>query len=299
MTLDLLSHLSLLFYSVAFAMCFAALTLCVACWMKEKEVWQFKTMLFIVYFTFLFFLEAVFFYVTHIMNLPEDRWYISLFLIFRDLGYALLLYYLGATLNYIRRIRWRPFQLFLVILAGIIYFAGSLINRLAQAPAFVSPALSLLLFGVQAYLLASSARGINTVSEVRLRISLVIVLLVPLIFLPLIMIFRSLLPDRQALNFILMSQFYFWIALGAVIYFLQPLAIFRSGGELDLSSANREKYGLTEREAEIIRGIDRGLSYKEIAGELRISPNTVSNHITRIYRKTGIRSKVELLKKLQ
>jgi DNA-binding CsgD family transcriptional regulator len=280
-------------------MCFAALALCIACWLKEKELWQFKTMLFIIYFTFLFFLEALFFYLTHVMHLPENRWYVSLFLMLRDLGYALLLYYLGATLNYIRRISWKPSQLFLVILAGIIYFAGTLVNRFGQMPAFVSSAMSLLLFGVQAYLLANSAKSIKTVSEVRLRISLIIVLLVPLIFLPLIMIFRALMPDRLALNFILMSQFYFWLSLGAVIYFLQPLSIFRSGGELDLSPANRAKYGLTGREAEIIRGIDRGLSYKEIAGELKISPNTVSNHITRIYRKTGIRSKVELLKKLQ
>ncbi|MBN2627118.1 MAG: helix-turn-helix transcriptional regulator [Spirochaetales bacterium] len=299
MPLDMLSHFSLLFYSVAFAMCFAALALCIACWLKEKELWQFKTMLFIIYFTFLFFLEALFFYLTHVMHLSENRWYVSLFLMLRDLGYALLLYYLGATLNYIRRISWKPSQLFLVILAGIIYFAGTLVNRFGQMPPFVSSAMSLLLFGVQAYLLANSAKSIKTVSEVRLRISLIIVLLVPLIFLPLIMIFRALMPDRLALNFILMSQFYFWLSLGAVIYFLQPLAIFRSGGELDLSPVNREKYGLTEREAEIIRGIDRGLSYKEIAGELKISPNTVSNHITRIYRKTGIRSKVELLKKLQ
>ncbi|MDC7223227.1 MAG: helix-turn-helix transcriptional regulator [Spirochaetales bacterium] len=299
MKTDLLSHVSLLIYTVSFAMCFAALALCIACWIKERETWQYKTVFFIIYFTFLFLIEAIYFYYTHIMALPENNWYIYVFLIIRDLGYALLLYYLGATLNHIRRIKWKPSQLFLVILAGILYFAGSVLNRFTGAPAYLSPALSLLLFGVQSYLLTNSARGIKNVEEVRLRISLIIVLLVPLIFLPLILIFRSLLPGREALNFILLSQFYFWISLGAVIYFLQPLAIFRSGGELDLSAANRKKYGLTDREAEIIRAIDRGLSYKEIAGELKISPNTVSNHISRIYRKTGIRSKVELLKKLQ
>ncbi len=294
-----LSHFSLLVYSFSFAMCFAALALCIACWIKEREVWQLKTIAFIIYFTFLFFLEAVFFYYSHIMKLPEERWYIKVFLIVRDLGYALLLYYLGATLNYIRREKWKPGQLSLVILAGIFYFSAAVVNRLTEPPGFISPAMSLLLFAVQAYLLTNSARGIKNVAEVRLRISLIIVLLVPLIFLPLILIFRALLPDRSALNFIILSQFYFWLSLGAIIYFLQPLATFRSGGELDLSSKNRKKYGLTDRETEIIRGIDRGLSYKEIAGELQISPNTVSNHITRIYRKTGIRSKVELLKKLQ
>ncbi|MDC7220626.1 MAG: helix-turn-helix transcriptional regulator [Spirochaetales bacterium] len=296
---DILTHFSLLIYSLSFAMCFAALALCIACWIKEKETWQYKTILFIIYFTFLFFLDAIYFYYTHIMSYSEGGWYFGLFLIIRDLGYALLLYYMGATLNYIRRKKWSHFQLSLVILGGIFYFAGSVVDRYTGSPLYLSAAMSLLLFGVQAYLLANSARDIKHVSEVRLRISLIIVFLVPLIFLPLILIFRSLMPERQALNFIVLSQFYFWLSLGAVIYFLQPLALHRSGGGLNLSRENRDKFGLTEREAQIIRGIDRGLSYKEIAGELDISPNTVSNHITRIYRKTGIRSKVELLKKLQ
>jgi DNA-binding CsgD family transcriptional regulator len=299
MATDLLTHVSLLIYTISFAMCFAALALCIACWIKEREMWQNKTIFFIIYFTFLFFLEAIYFYYTHVMDSSESQWYFSLFLIIRDLAYALLLYYLGATLNYISRVKWKPFQLFMVILSGILYFSGSMVHRFTNSSAYISTALSLLMFGIQAYLITNSARGLKNVTEIRLRVSLIIVLLVPLIFLPLILIFRALLPDRESLNFILLSQFYFWLSLGAVIYFLQPLAIFPSGSGLDLSRANRLKYGLTDRETEIIRGIDRGLSYKEIAGELNISPNTVSNHITRIYRKTGIRSKVELLKKLQ
>jgi DNA-binding CsgD family transcriptional regulator len=298
METDLLSHFSLLFYTVASGMCFASLALCITCWIKEKELWQFKTIFFIIYFTFLFFLEAVYYYMTHIINIPP-HWWIKVFLILRDLGYALMLYFLGATINYIRRISWNPRQRILVIIAGLLYLSGGVVNRVYGSYLPVSTAMTLLLFSVQAYLLVNSSRSIKNVVEIRLKISLVIVLLVPLFFLPLMLFFQSFFPDRAALNFIILSMFYFWLSLGAVIYFLQPLAIFRSGGELDLSSVNVKKYGLTARELEIIRGIDRGLSYKEIAAELKISPNTVSNHITRIYRKTGTRSKVELLKKLQ
>lgn len=298
MEAELLKHVSLLFYSLALGMCFAALALCIACWIKERELWQFKTVLFIIYFTFLFFLEAVYYYLSHVSAVNTGRW-IRAFLVLRDLGYALFLYYLGATINYIRRMTWPPLQLALVILSGFFYFAGSVISLFAQSSPILSSSLSFLLFGVQAYLLAESARSIKKVKETRLRISLVIVLLVPLFFLPLMLVFKSFFPDRPALNFIILSMFYFWLSLGAVVYFLQPLAIFISGGSLDLSSKNVDKYGLTRREIQIIRAIDRGLSYKEIAGELKISPNTVSNHITRIYRKTGTRSKVELLKKLQ
>lgn len=290
-------HLSLFVYTFSFGMCFAALALCIACWIKEKEVWEQKTVFFIIYFTFLFFLEALFFYMNHILEIPTKGW-VYVFLTVRDLGYSLLLYFLGSTLNYLRKTNWTRFQLFLVIFAALLYFAGGVTTRILGTSPLISWGMSVLLFGVQAYLLINSAQGVMRVVEVRLRIALIIELLVPLIFLPLMMIFQAILPDREALNFLLLCTFYFWLSLGAIIYFLQPLALFPSSGELNLSSVNLLKYSLTQREEEIIRRIDRGLSYKEIAGELNISPNTVSNHISRIYRKTRTRSKVELLKKM-
>ena len=43
--------------------------------------------------------------------------------------------------------------------------------------------------------------------------------------------------------------------------------------------------GLTAREVEVLRLLVRGLSNKEIAGRLVISPKTVSNHLEHIYAK--------------
>ena len=77
MVSEVLSHFSLLIYSISFAMCFAALALCIACWIKEREVWQLKTVAFIIYFTFLFFLEAIFFYYSHIMKMSPKTGCIS------------------------------------------------------------------------------------------------------------------------------------------------------------------------------------------------------------------------------
>lgn len=52
--------------------------------------------------------------------------------------------------------------------------------------------------------------------------------------------------------------------------------------------------GLSEREIEVLRGLARGLSSKEIAQQLGISIRTVGNHRARIAQKTGLGSIAQL-----
>jgi HD-GYP domain-containing protein (c-di-GMP phosphodiesterase class II) len=50
--------------------------------------------------------------------------------------------------------------------------------------------------------------------------------------------------------------------------------------------------GLTAREVEVLRLLARGLSTKEIAGQLGVSPKTASNHIEHIYGKINANNRV-------
>jgi two-component system NarL family response regulator len=56
-----------------------------------------------------------------------------------------------------------------------------------------------------------------------------------------------------------------------------------------------EQYLLTPREKEILKCIEAGLAYKEVADNLFISPNTVHSHIKRIYEKLHARNRREAL----
>lgn len=56
---------------------------------------------------------------------------------------------------------------------------------------------------------------------------------------------------------------------------------------------------LSEREREVALAFLRGSHPNEIAEGLHISPHTVSNHFKTIFRKLGVHSKVELLRRLQ
>ncbi|XXX81759.1 helix-turn-helix transcriptional regulator [Sorangium sp. So ce134] len=53
--------------------------------------------------------------------------------------------------------------------------------------------------------------------------------------------------------------------------------------------------GLSPRLRDALRGLARGLSEKEIAAELRISPHTVHDYVKALHRHFGVQSRGELL----
>jgi DNA-binding CsgD family transcriptional regulator len=72
--------------------------------------------------------------------------------------------------------------------------------------------------------------------------------------------------------------------------------IFTSGQEKDFSFEEFcEKYEVSPRETDIVREICNGLSNKEISEKLFISLQTVKDHTHRIYMKTNVKSRVQLI----
>jgi DNA-binding NarL/FixJ family response regulator len=60
---------------------------------------------------------------------------------------------------------------------------------------------------------------------------------------------------------------------------------------------DREDYGLTSREQDVLEEMGRGYSQKEIADRLFVSPHTVNTHIQHIYDKLHVRSGLEAVAK--
>ena len=88
------------------------------------------------------------------------------------------------------------------------------------------------------------------------------------------------------------------VSMSAAIRLFRPT----EDGVPVLDSIPRERIEalkLSARETEMALHIARGLSNKEIASQLGISPATVRTHIYNLYQKAGARSRVELLNKLR
>ena len=59
--------------------------------------------------------------------------------------------------------------------------------------------------------------------------------------------------------------------------------------------SSEPEFGLTPREQEVVECLVQGLSNREIEDKLGVSARTVKFHLFRIFEKTGVSSRVELL----
>ena len=55
--------------------------------------------------------------------------------------------------------------------------------------------------------------------------------------------------------------------------------------------------GLTRREVEMLDFLARGKSNKEIARDLKLSPNTVKTHLANLYEKLGVKNRTQAVSK--
>ncbi|MDO9300343.1 MAG: helix-turn-helix transcriptional regulator, partial [Anaerolineales bacterium] len=99
-------------------------------------------------------------------------------------------------------------------------------------------------------------------------------------------------------DFLFSSIPYALYGIFLVIYFLRysvPISI-----RVDEISENfLVKYGITDREREIILKVIQGKSNADIASELFISIATVKTHLHNIYKKIGIDSRYNLLARVR
>ncbi|CAN5524948.1 LuxR family transcriptional regulator [soil metagenome] len=84
-----------------------------------------------------------------------------------------------------------------------------------------------------------------------------------------------------------------YLSLGATTYVTRCDRELKAGG-LHQVRGGRDEVSLTPQEEAVSSLVARGLSNREVAAELYVSPKTVQYHLTRIYAKLGVRSRSEL-----
>jgi DNA-binding CsgD family transcriptional regulator len=81
----------------------------------------------------------------------------------------------------------------------------------------------------------------------------------------------------------------------------QPLLALHVQRRSDVGEALRQiaaKYDLTNREQEALGSLSIGLTYKDIAKQMRVSPNTVRNFLRRAMQKMGVSRRAGIISKV-
>lgn len=122
---------------------------------------------------------------------------------------------------------------------------------------------------------------------------------ITLSFLP-ILAFESVRPeinalkDLQLLKMFALPSYFFIVNISILrwsyVYFNTPAYL--AGNKL--TEYFIQKYSVTDKETEVIELVLTGLTYKQIAERLFISPKTVDNHVQNIYKKLEVTSKMQL-----
>lgn len=83
----------------------------------------------------------------------------------------------------------------------------------------------------------------------------------------------------------------YWVGRESVSNLVQYLrTLVQSSGE----EARQKKFGLTPRELEVVSAVVAGYSNKEIAEHFKISEDTVKHHLSNIFDKLGVSTRLEL-----
>ena len=84
-----------------------------------------------------------------------------------------------------------------------------------------------------------------------------------------------------------------YLTLGATTYVARCERELRAGG-VHAARIDRAPADLTPQEQAVTELVVRGLSNRDVAAQLFLSPKTVQYHLTRVYAKLGVRSRTEL-----
>jgi DNA-binding CsgD family transcriptional regulator len=293
----MLDHVFLFLYIVSVGLTFAAVFLSLLYWMRKRNAGRFNTFLFIAYLALLLILAGVRFYWEELLG--GGRAVVIGTGLAEFTGYALLLYYLPATINHIIGRQWNRLGLIASITASAVYFALGAVYLLTGFIRQISMAAAFIYFLALAVILSDIVRSIPQIRRGSTRVTVLLVTLLTVAFLPLVMMGRILAEVdvpwsiSRSIRFLFFSLYYFWMALTGIIFYLKEMGIpeAEEGMRRDLP----DELPLTERERDIALNLVDGLTYGEIAENLGISPNTVRNHVANVYKKLSVRSKVELL----
>ena len=192
---------------------------------------------------------------------------------------------------------WHTSQRVAFFTFGICYFASGLVAVLVRDNVYAQMIQTPVFILVCCYCIFVLGKNLGMIQDKHSRstcaaIVIVTICLIPVGVLSLIFVYV------EAFSY---PTYVLAISIITMVYFFNRFSVdsSRLHKKISVSEDDLNKFKITDRELAVVQQVCNGLTNKEIAAKLNISVNTVNNHLANIFEKTGVRSRVDLMRMLK
>ncbi len=219
-------------------------------------------------------------------------WTMNLFLVLLYGSLSFLISFLPYFSTWVIAHPWRQPYKGVFITASILFFLLSLAGVIIRQLQWLQSILVAIFFGVFIFTIVVLIRNYADIQNRDARWVCGSYIIMSVIMVP-FMILDTFIGLPQGMGSF--PIYYFWFSMVIFIYLVSYFVHIPEAPDDVTDPLQLKKFHITSRETEIIDLIRQGLTNREIAEKLFISPYTVNNHIANIYEKTGVRSRIDLL----
>ena len=317
---NIFGYILLILYLIAFIIGFTTVIYSIVYYIIERITWLKYYIIFLSAFGFLLLIRAV--KLISFLAIPtflSNEIFNTLYFFALSISMSLILYFIPAFLYRFLELKWAVKENVEYLILSIIFFVLSILGILLHFNFYIIANrifyLSILYFFILGFINYKNLKD-NTIKFIVKILGLITIFIYPVLVYQLIILNKNNL-DIGSIDITLILFYIWWnlVMLGYLLWYFisiiknKNMFVNKELAENDLDSIKEkeivnkpkpkkeEQINLTKREKEILFYLLSGKTNKEVSIILKISLNTVNNHVANIYDKSGVKNRVELVNK--
>ena len=318
---NIFGYILLILYLIAFIIGFTTVIYSIIYYIIERITWLKYYIIFLSIFGFLLFIRAI--KLLSFLAVPSflsNEIFNTLYLFILSVSMSLMLYFIPAFLYRFLELKWAVKENIEYLILSVIFFILSILGILLHFNFYIIANrifyLSILFLFVLSFLNYKNIKD-KTIKFIVKILGLITILIYPILVYQLIILNKNVF-DIGSIDITLVLFYIWWnlVMLGYLLWYF--IGIIKNKNNVidknliennsknieenkiinkSSSKKEEEQINLTKREREILFYLLSGKTNKEVATILKISLNTVNNHVANIYDKSGVKNRVELVNK--
>ena len=318
---NIFGYILLILYLIAFIIGFTTIIYSIIYYIIERITWLKYYIIFLSIFGFLLFIRAI--KLLSFLAVPlflSNEIFNTLYLFILSVSMSLMLYFIPAFLYRFLELKWAVKENIEYLILSVIFFILSILGILLHFNFYIIANrifyLSILFLFVLSFLNYKNIKD-RTIKFIVKILGLITILIYPVLIYQLIILNKNVF-DIGSIDITLVLFYIWWnlVMLGYLLWYF--IGIIKNKNNVidknliennsknieenkiinkSSSKKEEEQINLTKREREILFYLLSGKTNKEVAIILKISLNTVNNHVANIYDKSGVKNRVELVNK--